>query len=184
MSGRRGSARQLEAGIGDQGRAGVGHQRHRGAVREPRQDFRPRFRGVVLVIGRERGRYPVVVDQLAGDAGILAGDEVGRRQGLERPQRDVAQIADRGCHHMQAARQRGRVDRLALEEVPPGGRRGAGGAGGTAVGAWFIHGNHEFSGIAPLRHRRTGNRYPFHLLNYLTRKCRIAVVEWRRLKAL
>ena len=44
-------AHQLEAGIGDQGRAGVGDQRDRGALRQLFQDFRPRQRGVVLVIG-------------------------------------------------------------------------------------------------------------------------------------
>ena len=44
-------AHQLEAGIGNQRRAGVGDQRDRSALRQPFQDFRPRQRGVVLVIG-------------------------------------------------------------------------------------------------------------------------------------
>jgi hypothetical protein len=35
----------------------------------------------------------------------------------------------------------------------------------------------SLAGGPAMCHRRAGNRYPFHLLNYLTRKCRIAVVE-------
>ena len=95
-------------------------------VGEPRQQLRPRLGGVVLVIGRERRRDAVVVEELAGDARVLAGDQVGGRQHFERPQRDVAQVADRGGDNMQPAGERRRYDRLALQHVSAFGRRGPG----------------------------------------------------------
>ena len=55
-------AHQLEAGIGDERRAGVGDERDGGAGCEPGDQLRPRFGGVVVVIGRECGRDPVVVE--------------------------------------------------------------------------------------------------------------------------
>ena len=79
------------------------------------QELRPRRRGVVLVIGRQRRRDAVMVEQLAGDARVLAGDQVGGGQRFERPQRDVAQVADRGRDQMQAAGEPRRLDRLAGE---------------------------------------------------------------------
>ncbi len=51
MAGRADLAHQLETGIGDQGRAGIGDQRDGGALRQLFQDFRPRQCGVVFVIG-------------------------------------------------------------------------------------------------------------------------------------
>ena len=50
----------------------------------------------------------VMVEQLAGDAGVLAGDQVGAGQGFERAHGDVAQVADRGGDEVQAGRQRRR----------------------------------------------------------------------------
>ena len=65
------------------------------------QDFRPRQRGVVLVIGLELRRDAVALGQPAGDAGVLAGDDVDAGQRFQRAQGDVAEIADRGRHQMQ-----------------------------------------------------------------------------------
>ena len=52
------------------------------------------------MIGCQRGRDGVTVEQLAGHPRILAGDHVGRREGGERAQGDVAEIADGGSHDM------------------------------------------------------------------------------------
>ena len=84
MAGGADFADQLEAGIGDQGRAGVRDQGDRGALPQPLQDFRPRQRGVVLVIGFEIRRDRVTLGQAAGDAGVLAGDDVDAGQRFQR----------------------------------------------------------------------------------------------------
>ncbi len=75
------------------------------------------LRRIVLVIGRERRRDGVAVEQLAGDAGVLAGDQVGAGQRFQRAQRDVAEIADRGGDDMQPGRKLADVDRLAAKRV-------------------------------------------------------------------
>ena len=114
-------AHQLEAGIGNQRRAGVGHQRDRGALRQLFQDFRSRHRGVVLVIRLELRRDRVALGQAAGDAGVLAGDEVDAGQRLQRAQRDVAEMADRGCDQIQAGnRLRGSQDVAADQKCSVG----------------------------------------------------------------
>ena len=77
---------QLEPGIGHQRRAGIRHQCDGGALGEPLQQFGPRRRGVVVVVGRERRGDGIAVEQLARHARILAGDQVGARQRCERPQ--------------------------------------------------------------------------------------------------
>ena len=86
MAGLARRAHQLVAGIGNQRRAGIGDQRDRFAVGKPRQQLRPRLGGVVLVIGRQRRRDAVMLEQLAGDAGVLAGDDVGGGQHFQRAQ--------------------------------------------------------------------------------------------------
>ena len=84
MAGRHGVAHQPVARIGDQRRAGIGDQRDGAPGGEPFEDFRPRRLGVVVVIGDQRRRQAVMVEQLAGDAGVLAGDEIGGGQNFER----------------------------------------------------------------------------------------------------
>ena len=101
MAGGADLAHQLEAGIGDQGRAGVRHQRDRSALRQFFQDLWPRQCCVVLVIGFEQRRDRIALGQPAGDAGVLAGDDVDAGQRFQRTQGDVAEIADRGRHQMQ-----------------------------------------------------------------------------------
>ena len=105
VAGVAGVAHELEARIGDERRAGVRYQRDRFAGGEPCQELRPRRGGVVLVVGRERCGDAVMVEQLARDPRVLAGDQVGRGQRFQRAERDVAQIADRGCDQMQAGRE-------------------------------------------------------------------------------
>ncbi len=127
-------AHQLEARIGNERRAGVGDERDRFAGGEPRQELRPRRRGVVLVVGRQRRRDAVVVEQLAGDAGVLAGDHVGRGERLQRPQRDVAQVADRGGDEVQSGGEPRRLDRLPGQDIGPGSVLGS--VFGWIFGAW------------------------------------------------
>ena len=50
-----------------------------------RSSHRPRLGRVVIVIGRERRCDGVTVEQFAGDAGILAGDQIGAGKRLPAP---------------------------------------------------------------------------------------------------
>ena len=112
-------AHELVAGVGDQRGAGIGDERDGCALGEPCQQLGPGLGGVVVVIGRERGGDGVMVDELAGDPGVLAGDHVGRGQDFQRPHGDVAQVSDRGSDQVQAGSQRRRGHRLAMEDVAP-----------------------------------------------------------------
>ena len=76
-------ARKLIAGIGNKGRAGIGNERERFTGGEPRHELRPRERGIMLVIGRERRRDTIMFEQLARHSRILAGDDVGSGQDAE-----------------------------------------------------------------------------------------------------
>ena len=67
----------------------------------------------MLVIGRELRRNRVAFGQPAADPGILAGDQVDTGQGLQRPQRDVAEIADGRGDQMQAGNRLGRGQDMA-----------------------------------------------------------------------
>ena len=109
-------ADELIAGVGDQRRAGVGHQRDRRAFGQPAQQHRPRLRRIVLVIGRQRPGDAVAVEQLVRDAGILAGDQVGAGQRLQGAQRDVAEIADRGGDDVQPGCEPCDLDGLAAKQ--------------------------------------------------------------------
>ena len=95
-------AHQLEAGIGDQGRAGIRDQGDRSALRQPFQNLRPRQRGVVFVIGFEQRRNRVALGQAAGYPCVFAGDDIDAGQRLQRAQGDVAEIADWRRHQMKA----------------------------------------------------------------------------------
>ena len=190
MSRRADLAHQLEAGIGNQGRAGIRDQRDRSALRQPFQDFRPRQRGVMFVIGLEQGRDRVALGEPAGDAGILAGDDVDAGQRLQRAQGDVAEIADRGRHQMQAGPGLGRGQDLAGhgEGTGCGFRQAFNRIGG---GSFWAH-NADLERTRRLRHtagvtearqaQRRGNRdlqpapapqrhNPFVLVNYSPTIC-------------
>ena len=115
-----GGADQLEARIGNQRRAGVRHECDRFAGGHPRQELGPRRRGIVLVVGGQRRRDAVMVEQLPRHPRILAGNHVSRSEGLQRPERDVAQVADRGGDEVQPGRKPRRLDRLSGEDIGPG----------------------------------------------------------------
>ncbi len=110
-------AHEFVTWIGNERRAGVRHQCDGGAVGEPAQQHRPRFAGIVLVIGRERGRDGVAVEQFAGDAGVLAGDQVGAGKRFQGAQRDVAEIANRGGNDMQPRGKLRHVDLPTAKEI-------------------------------------------------------------------
>src|SRR6516162_5283574 len=128
-------AHELVTGVGYERRPGVRDQRDRGILGEPGDELRPRLGGIVLVIGGERGGDAKMVEKLAGDARVLACDEVGGGEHLERPHGDVAQIADRSGDQIEAARKRRRAGRVAVEDVGASGAvaeraRGCGGGCG------------------------------------------------------
>jgi hypothetical protein len=60
----------------------------------------------MLMIGQERRGDAVMGEQRLGHARILGEHGVGRGQHVERPERDVLEIADRRRHHMKAGSQR------------------------------------------------------------------------------
>ena len=75
------------------------------AAKQPR----PLRRAVVVVVGQDRARVAanaVDLQQLARLAGVLGGEDVGARQHVERAEGDVARVADRGRHEVEAGRQR------------------------------------------------------------------------------
>lgn len=109
MPGRDRLDHQPIAGIGDEGRAGIGDQRHRSALRQGVEKAGALLGAVMVVIGQDRRPGPphaVDIEELAGLAGILGGQQIGPRQDVERAQRDVARRADRGRHEIEAGRQR------------------------------------------------------------------------------
>ena len=112
-------AHELEAGIGDQRRAGVRDQRDPCAARELLQQERTRGLGVVVVIGSKGYFYTVMIDKPAAHPRVLAGDEVAAREDFERAQRYVAQVSDRRRHHVEPRREFRCVDSLSGNDVPP-----------------------------------------------------------------
>ncbi len=93
---------QAIAGIGDQGHARVGDERHALALGERAQ--KARLRGILrrIAVGHGRNRDAVVAGQPGEDPRVLAGDQVDGAQHVECAQGDVAQVADRGRDDMQA----------------------------------------------------------------------------------
>ena len=72
---------------------------------------------IVLVQGDAAPLDAIVVEQPRRHAGILAEDDLGRGQRFERADGDVAQVADRGGHDIEARRQRRRREGGAGDEI-------------------------------------------------------------------
>ena len=93
----------LQAG-GDQVVAGVGHGRHAGVADQGQAQPGGHPLGQLLgplaladlVVAGHAGLDAQVGEQLAGLAGVLAGDQVGLGQGPGQPGRGVLEVADRG----------------------------------------------------------------------------------------
>ena len=83
-------------GIGHQRRSGVRYQRHGFSGLQRGNELRSRFIGIVFVIGERTRADAITLKQDAGDAGILAGENIGRGQRFQRADGDIAKIAD-GC---------------------------------------------------------------------------------------
>jgi hypothetical protein len=76
------------------------------------------FLRIVLVIGLHRHLDAIALEQPPAHPRVLAPDEVGRGERRQRPDRDVAQVADRGRDKVQAGRDRVGGDRLAGNDEP------------------------------------------------------------------
>src|SRR5215831_12524175 len=146
-------AHELVTGVGDERRPGIRDQRDRGAFGEPGDELRSRLGGIVLVIGGERGGDAIMVEKLAGDARVLACDEVGGGEHLERPHGDVAQIADRSGDQIEAGRKRRRAGRVAVEDVVASGAV-AERAGGCGGGCGRPHAPYSSGALLPRHGRR------------------------------
>src|SRR5262249_19791883 len=112
-----------------------------------------RLRGIVLVIRAQRSGDAIAVEKLAGDAGILACDQVGGGENLERAHGHVAQIADRSGDEIKPGGQRRRGGGAAVENI--------GRAGGVFDRAWARGGGcgrphlgYFFGGAPPPHWRR------------------------------
>ncbi len=93
---------QAETGIGDQRRAGVRYLGDDLADAQPLDDLWQHLGPGVIVVAQQ-GFFDVVGGQkLGGDARILGQDDVGGLEHVERAQGDVAQIADRRRHDIEA----------------------------------------------------------------------------------
>ena len=76
------------------------------------------FIGIVLVVGDRALPDPVAFEQHPGHPRILASQHVGCGERFQRPQRDVAEIADRRGHQIERRLERARRnDRLADDET-------------------------------------------------------------------
>ena len=126
-------ADEAESRVRDQRRARVADQRNDlPRLDAPDQGGTRRGR-VVVVIGGQAARYAVRGQQLPGDARILAGDRVGGAKRVQRPQRDVAQVADRRCHQIEPGRHRPLRHRFPLSLNSA---RGHGEGAYRALSAW------------------------------------------------
>jgi hypothetical protein len=117
MTGLLRSADELVARIGNERRSGIGYQRYRSSFPKPLQKPGSCCRGVVVVIGCEWGSDGISIEQFTRHPRILAGNEVGGREGRQSAQGDVAEIADRGGHNMKPRREWRRLHAVAVKTI-------------------------------------------------------------------
>lgn len=111
---------QPETGIGNKGCSGVRHQRDAFARRQRSNQLFTGLCGIVLVIADRTARYAIAVEQDAGDAGILASQNIDGSQRFDAAQRHIAEIADRGRDDIKRRLQRpGTHHRAAYHIFPP-----------------------------------------------------------------
>ena len=177
MAGGADLAHQLEAGIGNQRRAGIRHQRDRDALRQLLQDDGARLRGVVLVIGFQLRRDPVALGQPARHPCVFAGDDVDAGQGFQRAQRDVAEIADRRRHQMQAGNRLRRGQDMAAQRKCA--RRRFRQAVRRICGSGFWAHNANLEGTRRRRHKACARRPPWSCLVELPWTCHSPRKRWR-----
>ncbi len=82
------------ARIRDPGSAGVGHQRDRLPFRQPANDPLDTCPLVVLVDAQDWGVDVEMPKQNAGSARVFGSDQLDLLEDLDRPERDVVEVAD------------------------------------------------------------------------------------------
>ncbi len=75
----------------------------RSPAAEPGDDLHRGLALVVFVHGYQRPLQAHAREQLAGVAGVFAGDGVGQPEYMQRAQRQVGHVADGRGHHVQRA---------------------------------------------------------------------------------
>ena len=98
-----GRPHQAVARVGDQRRTRIGHQRHHRARAQARRQLLAAPGLVVVVVADGRLGDTIVVQQLAGLPGVLAGDEVGLLERAHRAIGDVFQVSDGGGDQVEQA---------------------------------------------------------------------------------
>jgi hypothetical protein len=73
--------------------------------------------GIVFVVGIGPDVNAVAVEQDTCNAGIFAGKDIGSRQRFQRPQRNVAEIADRRRDKIESGFQRTGGDRNIMQPI-------------------------------------------------------------------
>src|SRR5262245_553548 len=112
-------ADKLVTGVRNQRGPGIGNQRNGLPRGQPAQKARACGSRIVVMIGGECSADLIAVGELARDAGVLAGDQVRGCQSLEGTQRDIAEVADRRRHEIEAAREGGRLDCMLGNRIGP-----------------------------------------------------------------
>ena len=62
------------------------------------------------MVGRERSCDAIAFRELAGNASIFAGDDIGAREQFERAQGDIAEISNRCGYQIETGCGLGRLD--------------------------------------------------------------------------
>src|SRR5579871_603937 len=109
LSGGKRPPHDAEPRIGDPRCSCVRHDGHRFALRQQAHNALPGARLVVFVEGDLRFLYLKTLEHQPGFARVLAGDDIGGAQRLQGAQRNIAQIADRGCDEVEHRSPTGRA---------------------------------------------------------------------------
>ena len=89
-----GLARQLVARIRNQRRSRIRDQGNARTLTQIGENARPDALAIMIVIGGEFDPQVIGIEQTSRDPGILREDAIDTAQNVQRPQGDVAQIAD------------------------------------------------------------------------------------------
>ena len=186
---------QHRARVGDGRRAGVADVGHALARGQARAHLRGAGALVVLVQRQQRLFQAEMAQEGAAGARILAADDVGQRERVQRAQADVGEVADGRGHHVEAAARvvlqaghgGGRLQRLAQADggdgaSSAGGRQGVIGHDGLALDEQDGRsGRRRRSDGAATRAHRTRRRGAGAALPARRAGCASssAIIEWR-----
>lgn len=96
-------AHQVKTWIGNQRRTGIGDQRHVIPCLQPRQEAPTLVAFVVLVTGGQGRLDTEVLQQTGRVTRVLGRDQLHLPQHPQGPRRDVIEITDRRCNHIERA---------------------------------------------------------------------------------